>query len=246
MKIIASDYDGTLNHGGIDDKKREALKKWRDAGNIFAIVSGRGPVDALAIKEKDKLELDFFIAANGSIIMNSRGERVCDVRCDGETAVPLLKLLFECGCPWGHVQTDSPFRVYAEKDDCKNSGEYTLENMPPISFFNQINTALPDYETAEKVTEIIKEKLGDLFNPLQNGTCIDIVRADMDKAKGIYLLLDILGAEYEDVIAVGDNINDKAMIEEFRSYAMENGVELIKELADYTVSSVTELIEKEL
>ena len=103
-----------------------------------------------------------------------------------------------------------------------------------------------DYETAEKVTAIVKENFGDLLNPLQNGTCIDIVRADMDKAKGIYLLLDFLGAEHKDVIAVGDNINDLAMIEEFRSYAMDNGVELVKSLADGTVSSVTELIEKEL
>ena len=37
MKIIASDYDGTLNHGGIDDKKREAIKKWRDAGNVLRL-----------------------------------------------------------------------------------------------------------------------------------------------------------------------------------------------------------------
>ena len=29
MKIIATDYDGTLNHGGIDDRKRNAIKKWR-------------------------------------------------------------------------------------------------------------------------------------------------------------------------------------------------------------------------
>lgn len=246
MKIIASDYDGTLNHGGIDDKKREAIKRWRDAGNIFAIVSGRGPADALAIQEKDKLDVDYFVATNGAVIMDSEGKRVCDVKCDGAIAAPLLELLFECGCSWGHVQTDFPCRVYADKDDCKKIGEYTLDNVPPISFFNQINTELPDYESAERVTQTVKNKLGNLFNPLQNGRCIDIVRADMDKAKGIYMLLDILGAKYEDVIAVGDNINDLAMIKEFRSYAMDNGVELIKELADCTVSSVTELIEKEL
>ena len=114
--------------------------------------------------------------------------------------------------------------------------------MPEISYFNQISTALPDYETAEKVTAIVKEKFGNLLNPMQNGTCIDIVKADVDKAKGIYLLLDILGAKKENVITVGDNINDKAMIKEFRSYAMENGVESIKALADGTVSSVTQLL----
>jgi hydroxymethylpyrimidine pyrophosphatase-like HAD family hydrolase len=68
----------------------------------------------------------------------------------------------------------------------------------------------------------------------------------MDKAKGIYRLIDLLGAKYEDVISVGDNINDKDMIKEFRSYAMENAVPLIKELADYETSGITELIEREL
>ena len=37
MKIIGSDYDGTLNYGGIDENKISAIKKWRDAGNIFAL-----------------------------------------------------------------------------------------------------------------------------------------------------------------------------------------------------------------
>lgn len=246
MKIIASDYDGTLSYGGIDDSKREAIRKWRESGNVFAIVSGRGAVDALRIQQENKLDIDYFVAANGAIIVNSEGETVSDVRCSGNIAIPLIELLFECGCPWGSVQTDFPCRVYSDKNNCTESGRYSLEDVPLISYFNQISTELPDYETAEKVTSIVKEKFGDVLNPMQNGVCIDIVRADIDKAKGIYLLLDILNAKPEDVIAVGDNVNDRAMIAEFRSYAMANGVELIKELADATVTSVTELIEKEL
>ena len=35
MKIIGSDYDGTLSHGGIDDVKRQAIADWRAAGNIL-------------------------------------------------------------------------------------------------------------------------------------------------------------------------------------------------------------------
>lgn len=246
MKIIASDYDGTLSYGGIDDKKREAIKKWRDSGNVFAIVSGRGPDDALKILEKDKLEIDYFVASNGAIILNSKGDRISDVRCNGDLAVPLIELLLEHGCPWGCVQTDFPCRVYADKGSCTEIGKYTIKDVPAIPYFNQISTELTDYKTAEKVTSAVNERFGDSLNAMQNGKCIDIVRADIDKAKGIYLLLDILGANSEDVIAVGDNINDRAMIEEFRSYAMDNGVELIKKLADATVSGVTELIEKEL
>ena len=50
----------------------------------------------------------------------------------------------------------------------------------------------------------------------------------------------------EDVIAVGDNVNDTDMIRDFYSYAMERGVDSIKDLADHTTETVAELIQKEL
>jgi len=249
LKIIASDYDGTLNHGGIDDNKRVAIKKWRKAGNIFSLISGRGAPDVLRIYEKDKIEYDYLIADNGAVIMKPDGEIVFEDRIDGALAKPFLEFLFSQGCPWGYVQTSFPCRVYAsediEKEDDDDEG-YTLETMPKIEYFNQINTALRDFDEAAKVTVAIKEKFGDVLNPLQNGTCIDIVSVNMDKAKGLYKLIDLLGAKYNDLIAVGDNVNDKDMIREFRSYAMENAVPLIKELANFETPSVTDLIEREL
>ncbi len=246
MKIIGSDYDGTLNHGGIDEVKKNAIEKWRSAGNIFALISGRGQKNILNLYQEKQFGCDYLVANNGAVILKPDGEIVCDTRCDGKIVIPLLELLFECGCPWGNVDADFSCRIYADEADCAEEGDYILDNMPSISYFNQISTMLPDFETAEKVTALIAEKFGDELNPLQNGICIDIVRKDMNKAKGLYLLMDILGAEYEDIIAVGDNVNDKDMIKEFRSYAMANGVDSIKELADYITESVTELIEKEL
>lgn len=248
LKIIASDYDGTLNHGGIDDNKRIAIKKWRKAGNIFSLISGRGAPDVLRIYEKDKIEYDYLIADNGAVIMKTNGEIVCEDKIDVSLAKPFLEFLFEQGCKWGYVQTSFPCRVFKDDDfeDYDETECFTFEELPEFPYVYQINTALDSFEEAAKVTVAIKEKFGDVLNPLQNGTCIDIVSVNMDKAKGIYKLIDLLGAEYEDIIAVGDNINDKDMIKEFRSYAMENAVPLIKELADYETSGITELIEKEL
>ena len=68
----------------------------------------------------------------------------------------------------------------------------------------------------------------------------------MNKAKGLYDYLELVAGKYEDMITVGDNINDADMIREFRSYAMANGVDEIKRLADEIVSDVTELLEKEM
>ena len=248
MKIIASDYDGTLNHGGIDEKKKNAISRWRKEGNIFSIISGRGAPDLVRIYKKDNFECDYLIADNGAVIMKPNGEIVCEDKIDTSVAKPFLEFLFKQGCKWGYVQTSFPCRVFKYNDfeDYDEDECFTFEELPELPLLYQINTALDSFEEAAKVTAAIKEKFGDVLNPLQNGNCIDIVSVNMNKAKGIYKFIDLLGAEYSDVITVGDNINDKDMIKEFRSYAMENAVPLIKELADYETSGITELIEKEL
>lgn len=246
MKIIASDYDGTLNYNGIDEKKKKALKKWHDAGNVFALISGRAPKDILQIYNEKQFICDYLIADSGAVIMKNDGTIISDIRCDSSLIVPLLKLLFEKGCSRGVILSNNIFRVYADSNCCKGVDEYTLENMPEIPYFNQISTALPNVEIAADVVSCIREQFKDKLNPLQNGCCIDIVRTDMNKAKGLYILMEYLGAKYDDIIAVGDNINDSDMIREFKSYAMENGVDDIKKLADYVTPGIAELIEREL
>ncbi|MBQ2848367.1 MAG: HAD-IIB family hydrolase [Clostridia bacterium] len=245
MKIIASDYDGTLNHGGIDDIKRNAIKKWRSAGNLFGLVSGRGADDLVEIPKKNNFECDFLLASNGAVILKPDGTVVSESRCDRALVKPLLEFLFEIGCNWASVHT--AFRcIIDENDEERLEDEFTLATVPEIPYFNQISTILPDFEAAERVTKAVAEKFAGYLNPLQNGRCIDIVSADMNKAKGLYNLLEIAGAEYDDMITVGDNINDTHMIAEFRSYAMENAVQSIKEIADYETPGITELIEKEI
>lgn len=61
--------------------------------------------------------------------------------------------------------------------------------------------------------------------------------------------MKIIASDYDGTLNHGDiddNINDTHMIAEFRSYAMENAVQSIKNIADYITPGVTELIEKEL
>lgn len=246
MRIIGSDYDGTLNHNGIGEAKRAAIEKWRKAGNVFAVVSGRSVGDMMRFYEEKKFGCDYFVANNGAVIMKTDGTVISDNRCDGDIAAPLLELMFENGCSCGFVITEFPCSVYASECEEMEEGGYLFKDMPEIRYFNQISTILPDFEAAERVTACIRERFGDKLNPLQNGVCIDIVRKDVNKANGLYLLAEYLGVGRDDIIAVGDNINDRDMIAEFRSYAMANGVDSIKALADYVTEGITELIEKEL
>ena len=245
MKIIASDYDGTLNHGGIDDKKRNAIKEWREKGNKFGIVSGRMADDLFRIYKRDELELDFLLACNGAVILTTDGKIIKDDRIDGELLRPFLDFLFSLGVDWATIHCERSY-VIDENDNDRLPDEFTRKTLPDLKYFNQVSTILENEEEALMVTNAIKERYGDMLNPLQNGRCIDIVSSRINKAKGLYDYLELVGGKYEDMITVGDNINDTHMIKEFRSYAMANGVQSIKDIADYVTEGITELIEKEM
>ena len=245
MKIIASDYDGTLNHGGIDDKKRNAIKEWREKGNKFGIVSGRMPDDLLKIYKKDELDLDFLLACNGAVILTTDGKILKENRIDGDILKLLLDFLFSMGADWAIIQSDRSY-IIDENDNDRLPDEFTRKTLPQLKYFIQVSTILEDVEEAEEVTNAVREKFGDKLNPLQNGRCIDIVSSRINKAKGLYDYLELVSGKYEDMITVGDNINDTHMIKEFRSYAMANGVQSIKNIADYVTEGITELIEKEM
>ena len=116
LKIIATDYDGTLNHGGIDEKKKNAISRWRKEGNIFSVISGRGAPDLIRIYNENTFECDYLIADNGAVIMKTNGEIVCEDKIDVSVTKPFLEFLFKQGCKWGYVQTSFPCRVFKDED----------------------------------------------------------------------------------------------------------------------------------
>jgi len=246
MKLIGSDYDGTLNYQGIDSTKREALAQWRAAGNAFAVVSGRSMDSLLDMWQADALAYDYLIADNGAVVSYIDGTKIAEIRCAGELARPLIEAMFAGGCPWCDIHTDRNYRVFAAPREPMGDGDCTLDTLPPVSYFTQISTMLPDFETAATVTDALKDAFGEQLNPLQNGICIDVVRRDVNKAVGLRTLARHLHIAESDIVAVGDNVNDTDMIAAFFSYAMENGVDSIKALADRTTPSVTALIDREL
>ncbi len=246
MRLIASDYDGTFtNRGGVDDARRLAVARWQAAGHKFGIVSGRS-IDFLPPSlEKDRVCCDYFIANNGAVITDGKGNVLAEQHCDGGIAPSLIDAMCILGCPYADVITEFPCTVYPALREPKK-GRYTPENLPEIPYFHQISTILPNFDEAARVTDAIRVQFGEFVNPLQNGRCIDIVPAGVDKAEGIRRLIALWGIAEKDVIAVGDNVNDAAMIAAFPAYAVENAVESIKVLAGRTVADLAELIELEI
>lgn len=251
MKVIGSDYDGTLTYGGINETKLLSIQKWRKAGHKFGIITGRGKnFREELIQQFPRLQLDFFAACNGACIMDENGAVVYEARCSEVIVSELLAELFGYGCKYAHIGCEKYLCVAENRENIPSyvseDAARLLKECPHIDHFYQISVQLPSAEEALAVVEKINSKYSKWLNPLQNGRCIDIVSAGLNKAQGMYRVMEFFGCVHQDVITVGDNVNDIDMIRSFRSYAMESGVEETKKIADGVVSDVTEVIEREL
>ena len=77
MKILASDYDGTLNVQGVVSKENiEAIAAWRAAGNLFGVVSGRNLGSIKKFVDKDGVPYDYMVGCNGSVMTDAQGNRL--------------------------------------------------------------------------------------------------------------------------------------------------------------------------
>lgn len=245
MRIIGSDYDGTLTYGGIDDRKRKAIAAWRQAGNYFALVSGRGIADLRQIRQQKQLELDYYLGCNGGVILDHAGKLLWG-REFQESAAAFLEKMQLLGCPLAYVNTTQTQYIVRLAGPQEQAAELLLQQLPQIDRFFQISVRMQTVEAAAEVVARINRLYADRMTPLQNNRIIDIVPKGIDKASGLRRLAAMLGCADEEVIAVGDNINDLDMLTAFRSYAMANGVEEAKRVAMFETPGIAELIETEL
>ena len=94
-------------------------------------------------------------------------------------------------------------------------------------------------EELKDFTNEIAIKYGDnisITSAIEN--CIDVLNGGISKAKGLSILSDNLGVKREEIITVGDNINDMEMIEYAGlGVAMGNAPDQVKDKADYVTAS---------
>ena len=245
MRIIASDYDGTLNFGGIDDRKRDAIARWRKAGNLFGMVSGRMVKSIQQKTDEAQIVPDFIIADSGGTVVTREGEVLCHTVVDGKEALKLAKMMLDVNVKSVNLHADFFCLIKPEGSPLKED-EFYLSNLPLIEQTPQVTANCANIPQALTLIDRINAEFSDTFDVLQNGRVVDVVPKGVNKARGIYTLINHLGIPKESVITVGDNGNDIHMLYEFNSYAMANGSDSAKAAAKDITLGICELIEKEL
>ena len=237
MKIIASDYDGTINyHGRVSDEDKAAIRRFRQAGNRFGIVTGRDAELSQWLRQEDGFEFDFIISCTGAFIRDGDGNVLYTKRGKmGPFMDEIVKKAMELNA-----------RFFTVGNGFNKCYVDTLGKIPYdfslLTEFTHANSTFPSDELAEEFACFVKENYSDKISAHRNGWSVDMPPAHTSKVTGIYEYAKMF--DNPEIYAVGDNVNDLPMIKEFCGYAVSNAVESVKAAAAHTCDRVSDMIDE--
>ena len=247
MYILASDYDGTLSRGGISPEDREAVAEFRKAGNLFGIVTGRDYWMYQTVREEE-FSLDFILAMNGAMLIATDGECAGEIlSCEEKPNNGCIRRIAKhVGEKYGYgvdtVLIRDRISFHGAKPEGDGGRVKPLDFADTIPAFSQMNTRCSSSEDARRCVEEINREWGDTVNALQNGICIDIPPAGIDKGEGVARYAAKMGVPEDNIFCAGDNMNDYAMVSRFHGLAVEDAVPELKAAAERSFPSVGKMI----
>lgn len=248
MKIVASDFDGTLyRNGDVSREEIKAVSEWRKNGNLFGIITGRNYASLREDLDKFDIEYDFIISTNGALIRDGQGNVLKSFEADSDIAKEIVNTLIEHNAIWSEMMyMNSVHRRIINHREPDSELPVNWDIINESKTFHQLSCTLPDIEDALKLTDTINEKYKNILSAYSliygNTANIDIVKYGVSKASALYEYGKLKNVSKENIITVGDNFNDIPMIKEFDGYIMSSAIEEVKKLANKTCSTLCEIL----
>lgn len=236
MKIIASDFDGTINYQGkISEEDKIAIQRFRQAGNKFGVVTGRDVELASFIRPENGFEYDFLICCTGAVIRDGTG-KILSARKGkvGDFFEDIIKKAMELNAGTFNI---SDMMLRAHYDVTGNIvPQYKL-----LKEFTHANNWFYKTEDAIAFTEYVNTYHKNDIYAHRNGNSVDMPPLGVTKVTGIYDYASRFDSP--EVYTVGDNINDIPMIKEFSGFAVSNALPEVKAAAKHQCDRVCDMIE---
>lgn len=248
MKLLASDFDGTLFvDGKIAEETVKAIQQWQKKGNWAGIVTGRNLHFLQSSLNGYPIKWDFYVCSTGGAIY----DRFCKLIAQNPFSKDALKKLMEHSAlktgrfVMGSAPDGSYF--YGEKSVYeKLKKELNIQKVDWDALFsqslNQVSSIFSTPEEARECTRRLNEELGQWITAYQNIECVDVAPLGGSKAEGLDILLSRLTFCPDEIFAIGDSFNDLSMIERFSGYTVENAEKEIQKKAKKVYDSVGTLI----
>jgi Cof subfamily protein (haloacid dehalogenase superfamily) len=263
VRLLALDLDDTLLRSDltISYQTRNAIKKAEAAGVIVVLASGRIPaaMNQFASLLGMHKKAGYLICNNGTLIQESHtGKIVYEIRMDVKTALTAFDLADAEGFPVQLYEDDimyvSRHNEYTGYDQ-KLTGlrQVVVENFRAMVANGCHKLLIPgDPALLLPLESILRTYLEDSITIFTSKPYfLELLPANTNKGTALEKVAGILGIDKKDVIAIGDSMNDEAMLRwAGMGIAMANSDERIKSIADMVTSrdndddGVAEVIEK--
>ncbi len=239
-KLFASDYDGTfyISPDGVKNEYLDAVARFREAGNLFGIITGRSYDSAMEIFRKYSDHLDFFMCMNGAYAIDRDRNVIFRYMGDGSVIYPMMKLFSETGCIYLNYSVDEATYGFDEKVPLT---EEDVAGMKKHDHFTQICTAFSE-SILDEMVEKIRAEFGDKVSIQLNGCCVDLPPFGVTKGNSVRRMAEHFGVSPENVFTAGDNNNDVSMLEGNYGYTLPHGTDAAKAAAKKILNNIAEMI----
>lgn len=266
IELIATDLDETLlsSDKSISERNLDAIQKAMSKGIIIVPATGRGPNFLGDIPKQlglDK-ENNYSILANGALTIDNKTKEIIDIKpLDFQKAQKLYKLAYNKGLSMQIFTTDIAY--YLRPDEIEINFANQFENSYKIYEEDNIDflADTPILKMAIIASDLnylmsLEPDIAHLCNwniqiSYSSDRYMEINKKGVNKGLALIKLCKKLNIPIGNTLAIGDNYNDKEMLEKAgTSVAVQNAHLLMKEISDYITiatnneGAVGEAIEK--
>ena len=249
-KAVFLDLDDTLldNEKNISDENKAAIKYVQEKGGLVCIASGRSIEATKKFRDMAKAS-NYIIYSNGAGIFDcDANEKLFSADIEKEICLNLYNYSVEnnlgirIDTPYGRFISDEKYAVNLDiVFDIKEGLKIIYDND-----ILQISYITDTEEQRSQAIDFVKESIPKnikIENIFMTGMkdefyAINLVNTNVSKGNAINGLCKFLKIDVNNVIAIGDGLNDISMIKTAGlGVAMENAREEVKEIADEVTST---------
>ncbi|EDP67955.1 hydrolase, haloacid dehalogenase-like family protein [Carnobacterium sp. AT7] len=248
IKLVAIDLDGTLLNREhiISDENKEVIKKAKEQGVKVVLCTGRPLLGMISYLEELNLREvgDYGITYNGGLVQRTDTGEVLSKKTLTKVEIEeIFALSKEINVPCNFIDLEKIYEPpYPEGRDSlyptvMRALPYVPIEMEHVSEDIAINKTVFCYEqtSLDEAIKKIPVHFHEKYTIMKSRpVLLELMPKGVDKGSGIAVLADLLGFEASEVMSLGDEANDAAMIEYAgMGVAMGNATDEIKAMAQY-------------
>ncbi len=223
MKILVADFDRTLYTDSYQENI-EIINGFVNKGNIFIIATGRNLYSIKPELDK-KLKFSYLICNDGGTILDRDFNVIYRKDIIDEVINPLFDELMQ------NPYIGNPLIDLSERYEYK-----------PCKGANAIIARIIDREKTKQLLEDLLIKYPAITGYLSD-RWINIDDQSISKGNAIKTICYQIKYDYEDVYAIGDNLNDISMCEICNGFAIKDSSLELQAVSKGIVTDIKELVE---